>query len=126
MAAKLRVKYDAANPLTTGLGLADPAGALKALADAADACIKTYGSLDVKWGDVFRFGSGTGDQPGNGGSGNSGVFRTVAYTRKDGNRYFAAHGETFVCVVEPMELAPQPHLHRESAPTALPGFQSAL
>ena len=100
MAAKLRVKYDAANPLTTGLGLADPAGALKALADAADACIKTYGSLDVKWGDVFRFGSGTGDQPGNGGSGNSGVFRTVAYTRKDGNRYFAAHGETFVCVVE--------------------------
>jgi acyl-homoserine-lactone acylase len=24
----------------------------------------------------------------------------VAYTRKDGNRYFAAHGETFVCVVE--------------------------
>ena len=24
----------------------------------------------------------------------------MAYTRKDGDRYFAAHGETFVCVVE--------------------------
>jgi acyl-homoserine-lactone acylase len=100
MAAKLRVKYDAARPLETGLGLADPEGAAKALATAAEECRKTYGSLDVKWGDVFRFGSGTGDEPGNGGSGNSGVFRTVAYTRKVGDKYYAAHGETFVCTVE--------------------------
>jgi acyl-homoserine-lactone acylase len=100
MAAKFRVKYDPANPLETGIGLADPEGALKALAAAADACLKTYGSLDVKWGDVFRFGSGDGDVPGNGGSGNSGVFRTVAYTRKVGDKYYAAHGETFVCTVE--------------------------
>ena len=100
MASKFRVKYDPANPLETGTGLADPEGALKALAAAADACVKTYGSLGVKWGDVFRFGSGDGDVPGNGGSGNSGVFRTVAYTRKEGNKYYAAHGETFVCTVE--------------------------
>ncbi len=100
MAAKFRVKYDAANPLETGYGLADPEGALKALAAAAEACLKTYGSLDVKWGEVFRFGSGDGDVPGNGGAGNSGVFRTVAYTRKEGNKYYAAHGETFVCTVE--------------------------
>ena len=100
MAGKFRVKYDPANPLETGIGLADPEGALKALAAAAEACVKTYGSRDVKWGDVFRFGSGDGDVPGNGGSGNSGVFRTVAYTRKVGDKYYAAHGETFVCTVE--------------------------
>ncbi len=100
LAGKLRIKYDAANPLETGTGLADPEAALNALAAAADACIKAYGSLDVKWGDVFRFGSGAGNVPGNGGSGNSGVFRTVAYTRKEGNLFYAAHGETFVCVVE--------------------------
>jgi acyl-homoserine-lactone acylase len=100
MAAKLRVKYDVTRPLETGLGLADPDAALRALAAAAEECRKTYGSLDVKWGDVFRFASGTGDVPGNGGAGNSGVFRTVAYTRKEGNRYYAAHGETFVCTVE--------------------------
>ncbi len=100
MAAKLRVQYDPANPLETGYGLADPEAALKALAAAADQCVRTYGSLDVKWGDVFRFGSGEGDVPGNGGSGNSGVFRTVAYTREVGNKYYAAHGETFVCAVE--------------------------
>jgi acyl-homoserine-lactone acylase len=100
MAAKFRVKYDPAKPLETGLGLADPEAALKALAAAAEQCVKTYGALDVKWGDVFRFGSGDGDVPGNGGSGNSGVFRTVAYTRQVGNKFYAAHGETFVCTVE--------------------------
>jgi acyl-homoserine-lactone acylase len=100
MASKLRVPYDAAKPLETGLGLADPAGAAKALEAAAAQCKQMYGSLDVKWGDVFRFGSGTGDEPGNGGSGNSGVFRTVAYTRKVGDKYYAAHGETFVCTIE--------------------------
>jgi acyl-homoserine-lactone acylase len=100
IAGKLRVKYDAARPLETGYGLADVESALRELAAAAEACVKTYGSLDVKWGDVYRFGSGNGDLPANGGSGNSGVFRTVAFTRKEGNRYYAAHGETFVCVVE--------------------------
>ena len=100
IAARMRVKYDPARPLETGYGLADPASALEALAAAAEQCRKTYGSLDVKWGDVFRFASGTGDVPGNGGSGNSGVFRTVAYTRKAGDKFYAAHGETFVCAIE--------------------------
>jgi acyl-homoserine-lactone acylase len=98
--AKLRVKFDPVDPNGSAHGLADPAGALNALAAAAEECQKLYGALDVKWGDVFRFASGTGDVPGNGGSGNSGVFRTVAFTRKVGNRYYAAHGETFVCTVE--------------------------
>jgi acyl-homoserine-lactone acylase len=61
---------------------------------------KTYGALDVKWGDVYRFASGNADLPGNGGAGGSGLFRTIAYTQKKGDRYYAAHGETIVCAIE--------------------------
>jgi acyl-homoserine-lactone acylase len=100
MESRLRVKYDPAKPLDSAYGLADPASALAALAATAEECVKTYGALDVKWGDVYRFASGNADLPGNGGSGNSGLFRTIAYSRKVGNRYYAAQGETFVCAIE--------------------------
>jgi acyl-homoserine-lactone acylase len=100
MASRLRVKYDPAKPLDGAYGLADPVSALAVLAAAAEECVKTYGALDVKWGDVYRFASGNADLPGNGGPGNSGLFRTIAYSRKEGNRYYAAHGETFVCGIE--------------------------
>jgi acyl-homoserine-lactone acylase len=100
MADKLRVKYDPARPLDSAYGLVDPASALSALAAAADECQKLYGSLDVKWGDVFRFASGTADLPGNGGPGGSGLFRTIAFSRREGNRYYAGSGETIVCAIE--------------------------
>ena len=73
---------------------------LPALPDMASCDLKLYGALDVKWGDVFRFASGKVDLPGNGGPGGSGLFRTIAFTRKEGNRYYAANGETIVCAIE--------------------------
>ena len=100
IAARLRVKFDPASPLDSAYGLDDPASALVALAAAAAECQELYGALDVKWGDVFRFASGNADVPGNGGPGGSGLFRTIAFTRKVGNRYYAANGETIVCAVE--------------------------
>lgn len=100
IAAKLRVKFDAARPLDSAYGLNDPASALVALATAAEECQRLYGALDVKWGDVFRFASGNADLPGNGGAGGSGLFRTIAFTRKVGNKYYAANGETIVCAIE--------------------------
>jgi acyl-homoserine-lactone acylase len=100
MASKLRVPYDPARPLESARGLADPASAAAALAAAAADCIKLYGALDVKWGDVFRFASGRADLPGNGGPGGSGLFRTVAFSRRDGNKFYAASGETIVCAIE--------------------------
>ncbi len=100
IASKLRVKFDFNRPLDSAYGLADTAAALTALAAAADECLKLYGALDVKWGDVYRFASGNADLPGNGGSGDSGLFRTIAYTRKVGNKYYAANGETIVCAIE--------------------------
>jgi acyl-homoserine-lactone acylase len=100
IAPKLRVKYDQSKPLESAYGLADPASALAALAEAADECRTLYGALDVKWGDVFRFASGNGDVPGNGGAGGSGLFRTIAFTRRVGNKFYAASGETIVCAIE--------------------------
>ena len=104
---KLRVKYDPERPLDSAHGLADPAGAAAALAAAADECVQRYGTLDVKWGVVFRFASGNADLPGNGGPGGSGLFRTIAFARRpstagqsDGDRYYAASGETIVCAIE--------------------------
>ena len=100
IAARLRVKFDPSHPNESAYGLNDPASALAALAAAAEECQKLYGALDVKWGDVFRFASGNVDLPGNGGPGGSGLFRTIAFTRKVGNRYYAANGETIVCAIE--------------------------
>jgi acyl-homoserine-lactone acylase len=100
MADKLRVKYDPNRPLESAHGLADPATAAAALSAAAEQCRSLYGALDVKWGDVFRFSSGHADLPGNGGPGGSGLFRTIAFSRREGNKYYAASGETIVCAIE--------------------------
>jgi acyl-homoserine-lactone acylase len=100
MANKLRVAYDPARPLDSAHGLADPAAAAAALSLAADETRKQYGAVDVKWGDVFRFASGRADLPGNGGPGGSGLFRTIAFTRRVGNKFYAASGETIVCAIE--------------------------
>jgi acyl-homoserine-lactone acylase len=97
---KLRVKWDPAHPLTSSYGLADAAGALASLAAAGEDCKKQYGSLDVAWGDVNRFASGTADVPGNGASSRMGAFRTIRFDKKEGARSYAAHGETFVCAIE--------------------------
>jgi len=98
--SKLRVKFDVNHPVDSAYGLTDPQGALAALAAAAEDCRRRYGALDVKWGDVFRFASGNADLAGNGGPGATGVFRTISFTRKVGEKYYATSGDSFVCAVE--------------------------
>jgi acyl-homoserine-lactone acylase len=100
LAGKMRVRYDPKNPLGTATGLADPQAALAALATAAAQFKQTYGSLEVPYGDIYRFQAGSADLPGNGGAGNSGLFRTITYGRRVGSKYYASHGETIVCAVE--------------------------
>ena len=98
--SQLRVKYDYRRPLDTAYGIADPKLALEALRAAAEECRRTYGRLDVPWGDVYRFARGKVDMPANGGNGRMGVFRTMQFGKKSGNRFFPTHGETFVCAIE--------------------------
>jgi acyl-homoserine-lactone acylase len=97
---KLRVKFDGKNPLNTGYGIADNPAALKALEEAAIDCNAKYGSLDVPWGQVYRFASGNSDVPGNGAGDAMGVFRTIRFGRHEGKQMYATHGESFVCVIE--------------------------
>jgi len=96
----LRVKFDPMHPVDSAYGLADPDGAVKALMAAAEECKKTYGSLDVAWGEVNRYASGNADLPGDGGPARLGVFRTIDFGKKVGDRNYATHGETFVCAIE--------------------------
>ncbi len=100
MNERLRVKFDPAHWLETGSGIADPARAVSALAAAAAECRKSYGELDVPWGQVYRFQSGRTELPGNGDTGVMGSIRTIQFGRKEGQHFFATHGETFVCAIE--------------------------
>jgi acyl-homoserine-lactone acylase len=96
----LRVKFDPQHPVDSAYGIADPEWAVSALGGAAEKVKKSYGSLDVAWGDVNRYSSGTADMPGDGGSGRLGIFRTIDFGRTVGNKNYATHGETFVCAIE--------------------------
>ena len=49
-----RTEWRAAEPLTTPVGLADPAGAVPALVQAAEELQKNHGAMDVDWGTVHR------------------------------------------------------------------------
>lgn len=96
----LRVKFDPNRPVDSAYGVADPEWAVSALGGAAERVKKTYGALDVAWGDVNRYASGNADLPGDGGPASLGVFRTIQFGKTVGNRNYATHGETFVCAIE--------------------------
>ena len=86
--------------MDTPAGVADPAKAVEML-QAAIAEMKTkYGAIDRPFGEVSRFAIDGVDLPGNGGFGNTGLFRTITWgPLKDGKRT-PNHGETWVSLVE--------------------------
>lgn len=87
-------------PLETPDGLADPGAAVEALAAAASTVEGRWGRLDPAWGETRRFRLDTVDLPGNGASGELGVFRVVGWERTDGPRHRAGFGDSFVAAVE--------------------------
>lgn len=79
--------WDRARPNATPYGLADPASALVHLEQAVRWTRQRYGKEDVAWGEVHRFRFGALDLPGDGASGNYGLFRVVQFTEQpDGKR----------------------------------------
>ncbi len=98
--ARLRVAYNPNDPLNSSYGIGDLPQAYLALKAAAQETVSTYGALDVPYGDVYRFERGAKDLPGNGGAGRLGVFRTMTFSKKKGNKFYPFHGETFVCAIE--------------------------
>jgi acyl-homoserine-lactone acylase len=100
MGDRYRIPYNPQDPLHSAEGIGDPAAALAALEQAAANCQQLYGALDVPYGEVFRFQRGTKDLPGNGGAGRLGLFRTMTFGKRSGNKFYPTHGETFVCAIE--------------------------
>jgi acyl-homoserine-lactone acylase len=88
------------DPMTTPDGLADPKAAVSALEAAAKRVQSTFGSLDVTWGQVFRLRYGKSDLPGNGATGEFGVFRVVGYAPAQDGRFRALGGDSYVAAVE--------------------------
>lgn len=98
--ANYRVRWDAAKPIDTPVGLKDPAQAVAMLKAAAAEAKTAYGAIDRPFGEVSRFALGKVDVPGNGGFGNTGVFHVMTWSPlKDGKRT-PVHGETWVSMVE--------------------------
>jgi acyl-homoserine-lactone acylase len=94
------VPWSESDPLTTPDGLADPAAAAAALDAAAEEVERDHGALDVAWGEVHRLRRGGRDLPGNGGPGDLGIFRVVAYQPGEDGEAQAVHGDSYVAVVE--------------------------
>jgi acyl-homoserine-lactone acylase len=87
-------------PVATPAGLSNDTAALALLAQAANEVIREYGSLDVAWGDVYRFRLGTLDYPANGGPEQYGIYRTIYYTKDKDNKYRAVAGDSYVAITE--------------------------
>ncbi|MTJ48110.1 acylase [Dolichospermum sp. UHCC 0259] len=91
--------WNETQPRTTPNGLANPKAAVKLLEKVAQEIKKTYGSLDVSWGEVFRLRVGNLDLPANGAEGYLGTFRVVNFAPAEG-RFQAVGGDSFVAAVE--------------------------
>jgi acyl-homoserine-lactone acylase len=98
--ARLRVPYNPSDVLNSSYGIVHLPGAYDALRLAAEDILKLYGMMDVPYGEVFRFERGGKDLPANGGAGRLGLFRTMTFGKRVGNRFYPTHGETWVCAIE--------------------------
>ncbi|HLJ45078.1 MAG TPA: acylase [Bryobacteraceae bacterium] len=94
------VPWSAADPLNTPKGLANPGRAVSILAEATAEVEKREQVIDIRWGDVNRFKIAGVNLPGNGESGQLGVFRVINFWPVRGEHPVAAAGDSFVAAVE--------------------------
>lgn len=92
--------WDEDSPRTTPDGLANPQDAVKLLETAAQKVEKAYGNLDVPWGEVFRLQYGNADLPGNGGSGELGIFRVIDFAPAENGKFKPFAGDSYVAAIE--------------------------
>ncbi|PZO10728.1 MAG: acylase [Leptolyngbya foveolarum] len=92
--------WDAAQPLSTPDGLANPDKAIAVLEQAAAEIQATYGRLDVAWGEVFRFQTEDVNLPANGADEPLGVFRTVWFEPTEDDQFTANGGDSYVAAIE--------------------------
>lgn len=88
------------SPRTTPDGLANPESAVATLEAVAAEIGKTYGTIDVPWGDVFRLRYGNIDLPGNGGADPLGIFRSLYFSPESDGKFKSELGDSYVAAVE--------------------------
>ena len=93
-------QWDSGNPVSTPAGIKDTEAAIRLLSKAAANVIAKYGSLDIKWGDVYRFRINGLDFPANGGPDQYGIFRTISFVDDKDNLKRSIHGDTYIAVTE--------------------------
>lgn len=97
------VPYDINDPLNTPRGLADPEGAVAALARAArqlELLRLVGGGIDVPYGDIFRLRWGDVDLPANGSFDLLGTFRILTFVQDEDLRFRPVHGDSYIAVIE--------------------------
>lgn len=92
--------WSADHPVETPAGLRDGSRAAELLAQAGREVLRDYDSLNVAWGDVYRFRLGQRDYPANGAPEQYGVYRTVYFAKEKDNKYHAVAGDSYVAVTE--------------------------
>ncbi len=88
------------SPRTTPDGLVNPQSAVATLETVAAKVQKTYGGLDVPWGEVFRLKYGNVDLPTNGGDGELGIFRVLHFAPTSNGRFQSVAGDSYVAAIE--------------------------
>jgi len=88
------------SPRTTPDGLANPESAVTTLEAVAAEIEKTYGTIDVAWGDVFRLRYGNVDLPANGGADPLGSFRNLYFSPESDGKFKSEGGDSYVAAIE--------------------------
>jgi acyl-homoserine-lactone acylase len=94
------IQWDPEFPVTTPEGFKNPKQVVDLLVKAAGNVKTRYGSIDVAWGDVYRFRIKGKDYPANGGPDQYGIFRTMYFAADSDNKKHAIAGDTYVAVTE--------------------------
>ncbi len=92
-------KWNFQNPMLTPDGFKNPEQIVNTIKTTAEEMLLKYGSIRKPYGDVFRVKAGKYEFPGNGGSGNLGLFRTMHFVPDGNGKHFAYHGDSFVCAI---------------------------
>lgn len=88
------------DPTGTPAGLKNGKSAVDLLSQAAVEVMQEYDSLNVAWGDIYRFRIGTLDYPANGGPEQYGIYRTIYYIKDMDKKYRAVAGDSYVAITE--------------------------
>ena len=93
-------KWSFENPVSSPDGLNNPEQVLKIIKKVAQSQKDQIGTLNPKFGDLFRLKLGEYDFAGNGGPGSLGIFRTLYYISEEDGKFYPYLGDSYVCATE--------------------------